>query len=80
MVAERAVGGSVQGHHARNLSNHLDKLTSTSTAQYQNLLEFHHSLDALVAANLAAAQGESCRSGALHHFINTIYFLMEVII
>lgn len=58
VVAERAVGGGVQGHDARNLSNYLDQLITTSTSQYKSLLDLHHSIHTRVEANLATAKGE----------------------
>ncbi|MPC21231.1 hypothetical protein E2C01_014208 [Portunus trituberculatus] len=60
VVAERAVGGSVQGHNADNLSRQLKELNATTSAQYRSLLELHNLTDERVTANLAAAQGE-CR-------------------
>ncbi|XP_063869289.1 uncharacterized protein LOC135105158 [Scylla paramamosain] len=64
VVAEKAVGGSVQGHDAQNLSKQLDQLKATSTAQYNHLLELHKDIDKRVTANLAAAQDMFV---ALHH-------------
>ncbi|XP_050701941.1 uncharacterized protein LOC126988145 [Eriocheir sinensis] len=55
VVAERAVGGGVQGHDARNLSYHLNQLITTSTAQYKTLLDLHRSIHTRVEANLATA-------------------------
>ena len=58
VIAERAVGGSVQGHNAQNLSKQLDHLATTSTAQYDQLLELHRTIDARVQDNLNVAKGE----------------------
>lgn len=62
VVAERAVGGAVQGHDARNLSHHLIQFLRTSIAQYKTLLDMHRSIHTRVAASLATARGE-CRPG-----------------
>lgn len=58
VVAERAVGGGVRGHDARNLSHHLDQFVATSTSQYNSLLTLHRAIHTRVEANLATAKGE----------------------